>query len=369
MPMCDHSTTSSLGLFDDTRAWEQEPVMAFESLLTSPLFVALGRRDLARRAGLDDRGHGLSESASPISEKSAKVYLAMFRSYVHFLKGLQVTVPNATPEHIARFIESKERTLGVRQRYLRMLERIHEHMKARGIVSVNAASQVAPLLQTTPTHARKPELPTAFVSKDVQSESVGPVLRNMLLSADWRSVRDATMAAILLGAGLKVYELSAMRTSWLTGNHPDFFIEVPNIGVSRPHRVPLSLLAADCVQAWMNCRAKLGMVQPLMFVNSMTEGRLDYVPSLPGGSGGKKQSVGLDKSTVYRRIKAILQSAGIEAAHMGGRTLRNTYAVGELSKGQSHALVEERLGLRESKSLDRYLTAAKRSRKPGNFAG
>ena len=44
----------------------------------------------------------------------------------------------------------------------------------------------------------------------------------------------------------------------------------------------------------MNCRAKLGMVQPLMFVNSMTEGRLDYVPSLPGGSGGKKQSVGLD---------------------------------------------------------------------------
>lgn len=367
--MCDHSTTSSLGLFDDTRAWEQEPVMAFESLLTSPLFVALGRRDLARRAGLDDRGHGLSESASLISEKSAKVYLAMFRSYVHFLKGLQVTVPNATPEHIARFIESKERTLGVRQRYLRMLERIHEHMKARGIVSFNAASQVAPLLQTTPTHARKPELPTAFVSKDAQSESVGPLLRNMLLSADWRCVRDATMAAILLGAGLKVYELSAMRTSWLTGNYPDFFIEVPNIGVSRPHRVPLSLLAADCVQVWLSCRAKLGMVQPLLFVNSLVEGRLDYVPSVPSGSGGKKQSVGLDKSTIYRRIKAILQSAGIEAAHMGGRTLRNTYAVGELSKGQSHALVEERLGLRESKSLDRYLTAAKRSRKPGNFAG
>lgn len=367
--MFNNSITSYPRFFDDAETWEREPVMAFESLLVSPLFVALGRRDLAKRESVADQGRGPYDSASPISEKSAKVYLAMFRSYVHFLDGLQITVPKATPEHIAHFIESKDRTLGVRLRYIRMLERVHEHMKNKGIVSFNAASQVAPLLQNKPTHARKPELPTAFVSKDAQAELVGSVLRNMLLSGDWRSVRDATMAAILLGAGLKVYELSAMRTSWLTGNHPNFFIEVPSIGVSRPHRVPLSLLAADCVQAWMNCRSKLGMVQPLLFVNSMTEGRLDYVPSLPGGSGGRKQSVGLDKSTIYRRIKAILQSAGIEAAHMGGRTLRNTYAVGELSKGQSHALVEERLGLRESKSLDRYLTAAKRSRKTQNFAG
>lgn len=362
-PKASHPSTPSL--FDDAQDWVREPVMAFEGLIASPLFVALGRRELARGE------RGAPNSPSPMSEKSAKVYLAMFRSYVQYLNAQQVTVPAATPEHIARFIESKERTLGVRQRYIRMLERIHEHLQRRGIVAFNAATQVAPLLQQPqqPTTMRKSELPTTFVSKEAQSELAGSVLRDMLRSDDWRSVRDAAMAAILLGAGLKVYELSAMRTSWLTGHDPDFFIEVPSVGVSRPHRVPLSPLAADCVKAWLNCRSQLGLVQPLMFVNSLTEGRLDYIPSTPSTADGTKQSAGLDKSTIYRRIKAILQTAGIEAAHMGGRTLRNTYAVTELSKGQSQALVEERLGLRESKSLDRYLNAANRSRRTRHSGG
>lgn len=356
--------TSTQGLFDDANTWATNPVLAFEGLLASPAFVALGRRELTGRGpGDSERLGGASETEAPyvpVSEKSAKVYKAMFGAFVHHLKSLDLQVPAAKPEHIAHFIEDKERTNGVRHRYIRLLERVYEHMLQRGIVKFNAASLAAPLLVSAPKRPRKLDLPTAFVSKESRTGLADTVLRTMLDSDDWRNVRDAAMAAILLGGGLKVYELSAMRTSWLVGTHPDYTIEIPAVGVSRPHRVPLPALAADCVKAWLRCRHLMGFVQPLMFVNSQAEGRLEYVPTVSRFTGGHKISSGLDKSTVYRRVKAILKEAGVDVPRMGGRTLRNTYAVTELANGQSSALVEERLGLREAKSLTRYINAAKR---------
>jgi len=357
--------TPAQGLFDDANTWASEPVLAFEGLLASPSFVALGRRELnGRGPGDAARLGGTSDSPvtpyAPVSEKSAKVYLAMFGAYVSHLKTLDLQVPDAKPEHIAQFVEAKERTTGVRHRYIRLLERVYEHMLRRGIVKFNAASLAAPHLVAAPKRPRKLDLPTAYVTKDSRTGLADTVLRTMLDSDDWRNVRDAAMAAIMLGAGLKVYELSAMRVSWLVGTHPDYFIEIPAVGVSRPHRVPLQALAADCVKAWLHCRKQMGFVQPLMFVNSQVEGRLDYVPMVSSATGGYKLSVGLDKSTVYRRVKAILKDAGVDVPRMGGRTLRNTYAVSELASGQSTALVEERLGLRESKSLKRYVIAAKK---------
>lgn len=357
------------GLFDDVSTWSTNPVGAFEGLLASPEFVALGRRDLASRNPGDAArvaqaaGGDAATSAMPVSAKSALVYLAMFRSYVNHLESIGVLVPEAQAEHIIGFIEAKDRTTGVRHRYIRMLERVHEHMLRRGIVRTNAASIAAPILVAAPKQARRRELPTAVVDAPERAGLAESVVRSMLQHDDWRSVRDATMAAILLGAGLKVYELVAMRTTWLTGTHPNYVVEIPAIGVSRPHRVPLPPLAADCVRTWLNCRLKHEFRQPLMFVNSLAEGRLPYVPMVSKTTGAPKTSAGLDTSTVYRRMKAIMKTAGIEAPRMGGRTLRNTYAVTELAAGQPAELVEERLGLREKKSLGRYVAAAKRETK------
>lgn len=357
------------GLFDDANTWETNPVGAFEGLLASAEFVALGRRDLTSRkrgdtARATQAASGDTAGAvAPVSAKSAQVYLAMFRSYVNHLATIDVLVPQAQAEHIVGFIEAKDRTTGVRHRYIRMLERVHEHMLRRGIVRSNAASIAAPILLAAPKQARRRELPTAVVNAPERAGLAESVVRSMLQHDDWRSVRDATMAAILLGAGLKVYELVAMRTTWLTGIHPNYVVEIPAIGVSRPHRVPLTPLAADCVRTWLNCRLQHDFRQPLMFVNSLTEGRLPYVPLVSKVTGAPKTSAGLDASTVYRRMKAIMKAAGIEAPRMGGRTLRNTYAVTELAGGQPAELVEERLGLREKKSLGRYVAAAKRETK------
>lgn len=356
------------GLFDDASTWASEPVIAFEGLLTSPQFVALGRRDLNGRnpgdatrslaAASTSASTVSAEESHRISEKSALVYLAMFRSYVNFLSSRDLKVTEAKPEHIIQFIEGKDRTAGVRHRYLRLLERVYEHMRMRQIVNTNSASLAIPALLCKDSPAKRKELPTLAVDKTSRPALAESVLRSMLQNSDWRNVRDAAMASVLLGAGLKVFELSAMRTTWLTGSYPEYAIEIPAVGTSRPHRVPLPLLAADCIKAWLDCRARMGFVQPLMFVSSQAEGRLPYVPSVLTATG-QRSTGGLDKSTVYRRMKALLKEAGIEMPRMGGRILRNTYAVTEISNGQSQALLEERMGLRESKSLDRYIAAAK----------
>lgn len=337
--------------FDDEESWRTQPRIAFDSFIGSADFVLLGRRDLVNRSGDGP------PDAGPIGAASAKVYGTMFSSFLRRLDELGVQLPDATSAQISEFIGSGERTEGVRQRYVRVLERVYEHLRRRGFVETNPVSRVATLLAPgarvgeTESGYRpaKPELPTAFVNPS-GVDRVAAHVESMIAATrdrgDWRSVRDAAMAAVLLGAGLKIYELGAMRTSWISGKFPDYQVEVQRVGVSRVHRVPLSPFTAECLKSWLDLRTREGLVQPLLFVASLRDGRM------------QNASGALDKSTVYRRIKGILEAADVEAPRMGGRTLRNTFAVTALNEGGTPELVGERLGLREEKSMRRYLKAA-----------
>ena len=73
-----------------------------------------------------------------------------------------------------------------------------------------------------------------------------------------------------------------------------------------------------------------------------------------------RAGAGLDNSTIYRRIKAILAKTGVSTERHGSRSLRNSFAVRELNEGAAPELIEERLGLRDARSITRYVSAAKR---------
>lgn len=335
-------------LFDDSQSWRSQPSVAFASFIASAEFMQLGKRELAGRAANPEAFSGATTPT--IGAASAKVYGAMFSSFTNYLEAFPgpapIRVPDATASHISGFMAASERTDNVRIRYIRLLERVYEHLVRRSLILENPVHKIAARV-ISDKDSCVPELPTAFVSKYDQANIVESMIQAVRDRGDWRSVRDAAIAAVLLGAGLKVYEATAMRTQWVHGRFPDYVIEVPQVGISRVHRIPLAPFAADCLNSWMDLRRDLSLVQPLMFVGSLKEGRLQ---SAAGA---------LDKSTVYRRIKAILVAAGVDVPRMGGRTLRNTYAAKALSDGASPELVEERLGLRESKSMERYLTASK----------
>ncbi len=79
-------------------------------------------------------------------------------------------------------------------------------------------------------------------------------------------------------------------------------------------------------------------------------GPLLFPASLHGGR--------LGKTTVYYLAKATFERAGIEVPRLGGRTLRNSFAVRELVTGESLELVGEFLGHRKRRSTERYAPAA-----------
>ena len=71
----------------------------------------------------------------------------------------------------------------------------------------------------------------------------------------------------------------------------------------------------------------------------------------------------MSRATVYRQVKKTLQSAGIEPKRMGGRTLRNAFAVRELQASNGNIeLVGEFLGHRKRRAIEPYSIAAKKVR-------
>lgn len=350
------------GLFDEDSVWRNDPMVAFEALLLSPAFVALGRRPRPRK---DAEMDGEAMEPPAVRASSATVYLSMFRSLLRHLDGKGKRFLDMDAPVFSDFLERKGCTAAVRQRYVRLIERVFDHLIERRIAARNPASEAAPQLLSAPARRLPREKPTTFVPSALQDSAVHAVLVPMLRHEDWRLVRDAAMVAVLMGAGLKVYELASMKVSWICGAHPELDIQIPQVGVSRPHRIPLRGFYADCLKAWLDRRAIMGFRQPLLFVNSVPEGLMPYVPDVGSGAGGttkagKRVGAGLDNSTVYRRIKAVLSKAGVSADRHGSRALRNSFAVRELNEGAAPELIEERLGLRDARSISRYTAAAKR---------
>jgi len=113
-------------------------------------------------------------------------------------------------------------------------------------------------------------------------------------------------------------------------------------GTVRPHRTQLRAFAAPEVLRWMAERATLRIPGPLLFP-----------ASLQGGC--------LSRATVYRQVKKTFQRADILPSHLGGRTLRNAFAVRELQATSGNTeLVGEFLGHRKRRAIEPYSIAAKK---------
>jgi integrase len=87
---------------------------------------------------------------------------------------------------------------------------------------------------------------------------------------------------------------------------------------------------------------------------AMVPGRLLF----PADGSGRA----LHPATVYRRVASVLKAAGIPESvivRRGARTLRNTYAVRELTAGAPVSLVGESMGHVNDRATQHYLTIAR----------
>jgi site-specific recombinase XerD len=336
-------------IFDRNSVWLTEPLVAFGAFIRSEAFVELGRyATLRRNAGKPVR---------PLKESSAEIYVHMFSNYLRWLTAHRLQLQEATPGDIMTFLNARhtdkrgrvsELHSLIRVRYLRLLERVYAHCN----VTPNPARDAAfNIYRTSATGADKPK---AFLNQSGQMTfleelAAAPAFDETNPDAPtWKRRRDRALLAMMLGAGLRVSEVLALRTDQLGGQERDgsIPIKIPDHAAGGDgHKTVLRPFAARHVLPWIEERKKREIPSKLLFPTSL------------------KTGAPLNKATVYRHVKATLERAGIEVERMGGRTLRNSFAVRELENGAPVELVKQYMGHHELRSTEKYLQPKARQRR------
>lgn len=332
---------SSSSLFDNRRVWRADPKSAFDSFVVSQRFIEMGRRPRRRDAD------GRLIPARPIRAGSAMVYMTMFARFLDWLDGRK-TVFGVSPQDIQAFLDAPRpaggprKTAGralnsqIRVRYLRMLERVYGHLKvlpnpaqiaAYNVHSSGASGRDAPMVWLRPAQSRR------FVA----------AADKLAADEEWVAQRDRALLFMLLGAGLTVAEVTGLYVSNLGGVVEDGSMPVeisPGAtgGVKMWHTTMLRPFAVPYVEAWAEQRKRLRLPGKLLF------------PS-------RRQGRRMDATSIYLLVRNTLTAAGIDVAHMGPRTLRNTFVKRELEAGTEPATLMEYLGFAEERSLQKYLLA------------
>ncbi len=310
-----------------TTAWDRNPVPAFDQFLRSPAFAQTAHR-----------------VAPPLSDASAAVYGFMFGRFAQWVLGSGRKMSRLQPDDLMTFLSSRtahKRPLQskIAYRYLRLLERCYEHLT----VEPNPASGAIGLLAMA-RPARDRDMVALSPAQAAQ------VVGNVLEGVSWKRQRDRAMQLVMLCAGLRVAEAIGLLTSEIAaGPEEDGTLR---IRLTPTAKQPTSRARDTCLQAeaveevleWLTTRRRLEI-----------PGRLAFPADMAGGP--------LHKSTVYRQARSALGEAGVALPHVGGRTLRNGFAVVALSGGVPEESMRKRLGLARTTSLDAYLSALRKQQR------
>ena len=343
-------------LFDNPEIWSTEPLVAFQAFVLSPEFQLLGRRKLAT---------GTVAIPAPMRASSARIYSLMFGKFLRWLGERNLKLLDVDDKHILAFLEhasapadrgrteppKKDLNSSIRIRYLRIFERVFQHLQVHPNPARHAAFDIykssdkklrgKDLDKVAMTEAEHAAFMQALPPASVAFLPQPGASIDARHQRGWKRRRDRAMQAMMLGAGLKVSEIIGLTTDSIgtvdaTGSLAVTVSPVSTAGTSRWHQTQLRAFAVAEVSAWKLERTALKI-----------PGNLLFPATLQGGL--------LDKATLYRQVKATFERAGIDVERLGGRTLRNSFAVRELKAGSSLELVGEFMGHRKRKSTEHYL--------------
>lgn len=333
----------------DLKTWDDDPLAAFSTFVTTPAFARTSRR--------------LGEAEpKEISTTSAAVYIFMFRKFATWLAGQSRRFSQVEERDLVRFVSQLrrrgEQNSGITERYLRLLERCYNHLQIAPNPATSATKLAIDnnyLAQNVGTEALDPEQVGAFVAALPPIDPPGANRAGRLPKA-WKRRRDHAVQATLLFGGLKVAEAIGLHL----GEVEDSFSPLPirlkispddKHATSHEHETIVHGYGADALRYWLIERlAEDGKGQRLL------KGDLVF----PGDSEGNPMS----KVTLWRQVKATFARAGINVNRSGGRTLRNTFAAHQLKEhGRTKNDVKGYLGLALERSADIYETAKPRKKK------
>jgi site-specific recombinase XerD len=303
-------------LFDQEREdWRRDPRIAFDAWLAKQQF----------------------------RKSSAKVYQAQWGLFLDWLKVRHANLITVDTRTIADFVAGLAIRKPQRVRYLRLIERVLDHVREIELASTNPARFIAQDGEAAWRNARDNE-PTGFLTSHERALLVAHLfspVSQLTAAQRWRERRDRALIAVFLGGGLKTGEARTVTVSCVAAGSPWVVIESPNPLMTR--RTRLSPFAVAALDAWLAERRLTELAGNLVF------------PASPSGRP-------MHKATMLRSVDALIEAAGFaesRESRASPQTLRNTFAADLFETGVAPELVGQWLGFMQPVSANRLHRAWK----------
>lgn len=320
----NHSpNTAQVDLFDSLGDWSVSPTLAFSSWLTR----------------------------QPVADSTRRVRISMWGKFLRNLDKFGLSLAEVEGHHVASFLhrEGLEKEQG--WRYVKLIERVYDHLIALGMPVPNPG-RIAGVQEV---HTRRND-PMRFLNRE-EKQKLENYIRSMLQQVGdaiaagveivkidektqeakydelWAVCRDATVAAVLVGAGVKTNEVVRLSVNCTSVSG---LLIVPRSGFNMERRIPLLDLAVDALAIWKTCRGADKNLGRVMFP-ALTKLRRDDQHTLTSS---------MHPATVYRRMRALLNAAGIVDARACGQTLRNTFAGELINMGADDQMLFDVMGFK-----------------------
>jgi site-specific recombinase XerD len=301
-------------LFDQQREdWRRDPQIAFDAWLAKQNF---------RRS-------------------SALVYQAQWGQFLDWLGARQKGLATVDTPAIAEFVAGLEIKKTQRMRYLRLIERVLDHVREIESASTNPARFIAQDGEAAWRNTRDNE-PTSFLTHVERTALIAQLfapLPDLSTAQRWRERRDRALIAVFLGGGLKTGEAAALTVSCVKVGSPWVTIESANPMLTR--RTRLAPFATAILDAWLAERRQMELAGNLAF------------PASPSGRP-------MHKATMLRAVDALVENAGIAASRKSRaspQTLRNSFAADLFESGVEAEQVGQWLGFVQAVSANRLYRA------------
>jgi site-specific recombinase XerD len=311
--MSASETTRKHDLFDHGRAdWRADPHSAFDAWIAGQNF----------------------------RKSSADVYRAQWGLFLDWLGAKRTNLQTVQRVAIEQFVAQLEIRKPQRVRYLRLIERVLDHVREIELASTNPARFIAQDGEAAWRNARDNE-PTGFLAHSEHAALVAYLLSplddlpDLTKGHRWRERRDRALVGAFLGGGLKTSEAATLTVSCYRWQQPWLTVETSNPTLSRETR--LAPFAIALMDLWVSERKTSGLQGQLMF------------PSAPSGRP-------MHKATMLRAVDDVIYASGIgvlRAARASPQTLRNTFAAQLFETSIAPERVGEWLGFQQPISAHR----------------
>lgn len=262
-----------------------------------------------------------------LSPATVTNYLADLRNFVRWGKriygddfSLIAVVPEQIRAYRSYLLEEKKRAASTVNRHLQALRKCCAYLVQANLSSVNAAEEISLV------SGEKKTSPPALSAKDAEAflEAANQTLSSI-------AKRDAVVVNLLLGAGLRLAEVSGLQLDDVIFDYPGVHLAVRDSRGQGRRNLPLSQEIYRLLKEWLLIRPKTA--SPYVFLS--------------------REANPISSRTVQHIVSRCAKAAGLNG--VTAQLLRRTYAHRLLEETGDLELVRQRLGHRDTGVTARYL--------------